>query len=125
MYLATKAADPTRPVIDASGYSHQVRTTGRDRLALLRAGSDAFRNQQAGLEVGDPYLNDEDGGVISAVPSCRVVLSVDGKATVTESPPTSFGAMSMVPLCARVMATAIASPRPCPRVSDWVRPAGR
>lgn len=65
MYLATKAADLTRPVIDASGYSHRVRDTDVYDSHSYVQDSDEFREQQAGLREGNPYLNDEFGETIS------------------------------------------------------------
>ncbi|WP_223628274.1 glycoside hydrolase family 2 protein [Microbacterium sp. EST19A] len=65
MFLATKAADLTRPVIDASGYSHRVRDTDVYDSHSYEQDPEAFRLQQAGLAHGDPYLNDEYGETIS------------------------------------------------------------
>ncbi|TXN29332.1 beta-galactosidase [Lacisediminihabitans profunda] len=65
MYLATKAADPTRPVIDASGYSHRVRGADVYDSHSYEQDPDAFRAQQSGLGDGRPYLNDHDGVPIS------------------------------------------------------------
>jgi beta-galactosidase/beta-glucuronidase len=59
MYLATKAADPTRPVIDASGYSHRVRDTDVYDSHSYEQNPDAFRIEQAGLASGAPHLNTE------------------------------------------------------------------
>ncbi|WP_439592957.1 glycoside hydrolase family 2 protein [Microbacterium sp.] len=65
MYLATKLADPSRPVVDASGYSHRVR--GAD----IYDGHDyeqdpvAFAANHAGLATGDPYVNLRNDEVIS------------------------------------------------------------
>ena len=80
MFLATKAADRTRPVIDASGYSHRVReadvydshdyeqdpeTFAAHHSGL--AGGTAFVNRSRGREIsvpweGQPYLVSEFGG---------------------------------------------------------------
>ena len=59
MYLATKAADLTRPVIDASGYSHRVRDTDVYDSHSYEQDPDAFRIEQAGLASGAPHLNTE------------------------------------------------------------------
>ncbi|QHC61169.1 sugar-binding domain-containing protein [Rathayibacter sp. VKM Ac-2760] len=65
MYLATKAVDPTRPVIDASGYSHRVRGADVYDSHSYEQDPEAFRAQQAGLADGAPHVNDFDGAVIS------------------------------------------------------------
>ncbi|MFZ7088000.1 glycoside hydrolase family 2 protein [Curtobacterium sp. RRHDQ10] len=59
MYLATKAADPTRPVIDASGYSHRVRDVDVYDSHSYEQDPAAFRVEQAGLADGRPYTNEE------------------------------------------------------------------
>jgi beta-glucuronidase len=65
MYLAAKAADPTRPVLDASGYSHRV--PGADIYDSHSYEQDpaAFRRQQAGLPDGHPHVNLLNGQTIS------------------------------------------------------------
>jgi beta-glucuronidase len=65
MYLATKAADPTRPVLDASGYSHRVRGADVYDSHSYEQDSEAFRAEQAGLANGRPFTNDQDGTPIS------------------------------------------------------------
>jgi beta-galactosidase/beta-glucuronidase len=65
MYLATKAADPTRPVIDASGYSHRVRDTDVYDSHSYEQDPEAFRAEQAGLASGAPHLNTEYDQTIS------------------------------------------------------------
>lgn len=63
MFLATKLADPTRPVIDASGYSHRVRETDIYDSHSYEQDPDKFRLQQEGLADGKPFLNrTPDGG---------------------------------------------------------------
>jgi beta-glucuronidase len=57
MYLATKMADPTRPVIDASGYAHRVRQADIYDSHSYEQNPDAFRAEQAGLADGKPYVN--------------------------------------------------------------------
>ncbi len=58
MYLATKAFDSTRPVLDTSGYSHRV--AGADIYDSHDYTQDptTFRERHAGLAEGKPYLND-------------------------------------------------------------------
>ena len=65
MYLATKLADPTRPVLDASGYSHRVH--GADIYDSHNYEQDPARFAEAmiGLETGEPYVNSHDGRTIS------------------------------------------------------------
>ena len=56
-FLATKAMDTTRPVLDASGYSHRVKESDvcdSHDYSQRRAGLEA---NQSGLADGDPYLN--------------------------------------------------------------------
>lgn len=65
MYLATKAADPTRPVIDASGYSHRVRDTDVWDSHSYEQDPAAFAIEQAGLKDGLPHANLEFDSVIS------------------------------------------------------------
>ncbi|BDZ44568.1 glycoside hydrolase family 2 protein [Naasia aerilata] len=61
MFLATKLADPSRPVIDASGYSHRERTDVYDSHSYLQDPAE-FAEQQRGLADGMPYVNvGEDG----------------------------------------------------------------
>jgi len=57
MFLATKVADPTRPVIDASGYSHRVLQTDVYDSHSYEQDPEAFAVQMGGLASGDPYVN--------------------------------------------------------------------
>ena len=57
MFLATKLADPSRPVIDASGYSHRVLETDVYDSHSYEQDPEAFRKEQEGLADGTPYLN--------------------------------------------------------------------
>ena len=58
MYLATKAFDSTRPVLDTSGYSHRV--PGADVYDSHDYTQDppTFRERHTGLAEGKPFLND-------------------------------------------------------------------
>jgi beta-galactosidase/beta-glucuronidase len=60
MFLATKAMDRTRPVLDASGYSHRVPEA--DVYDCHDYGQDAeeFRRRHSGLHQGRPWCNDQD-----------------------------------------------------------------
>ncbi|WP_144660078.1 glycoside hydrolase family 2 protein [Paenarthrobacter nicotinovorans] len=68
MFLATKLADPTRPVIDASGYSHRVRETDIYDSHSYEQDPDKFRLEQEGLAEGKPFLNHAHDGVDYSVP---------------------------------------------------------
>lgn len=68
MFLATKLADPTRPVIDASGYSHRVRETDIYDSHSYEQDADKFRLEQEGLAEGKPFLNRAHDGVDYSVP---------------------------------------------------------
>ncbi|MCC3295742.1 beta-galactosidase [Arthrobacter sp. zg-Y411] len=57
MFLATKLADPSRPVIDASGYSHRVLETDVYDSHSYEQDPEAFRTEQQGLAEGRPFLN--------------------------------------------------------------------
>ena len=61
MYLATKAVDFTRPVIDASGYSHRVRGADVCDSDSYEQNPERFRAQQSGLRDGRPHVNDQGG----------------------------------------------------------------
>lgn len=66
MFLATKAADPTRPVIDASGYSHRVLETDVWDSHLYEQDPARFAELVGGLADGKPWENRrEDGSVWS------------------------------------------------------------
>ncbi|MCY4466252.1 MAG: beta-galactosidase [Chloroflexi bacterium] len=58
MYLATKAFDSTRPVLDTSGYSHRVPEADVYDSHDYTQDPPAFRERHAGLAEGKPYLND-------------------------------------------------------------------
>jgi beta-galactosidase/beta-glucuronidase len=65
MYLATKATDPTRPVVDASGYSHRVRGADVYDAHSYEQDPIAFAREQAGLAEGRPHVNLEYDAPIS------------------------------------------------------------
>lgn len=68
MFLATKAADLSRPVLDASGYSHRVAEAdiydshnyGQDPAELAKA--------MSGLAEGDPWTNSSREGSAISIP---------------------------------------------------------
>ena len=65
MYLATKLADPTRPVLDASGYSHRVRGADVYDSHSYEQDPAAFAIEQAGLADGAPHTNLMNGQPMS------------------------------------------------------------
>lgn len=65
MFLATKVTDPTRPVIDASGYSHRVAETDVYDSHNYEQNPEAFAREVGGLAEGKPYVNTHDGQPIS------------------------------------------------------------
>lgn len=66
MFLATKAADSSRPVLDASGYSHRVPETDVWDSHLYEQDPKLFAQQMSGLDEGRPYANAlPDGRTIS------------------------------------------------------------
>lgn len=65
LFLATKLADPTRPVLDASGYSHRIAEVDVYDSHSYEQDPEKFAAQQAGLADGNPYLNEVQGQPIS------------------------------------------------------------
>ena len=57
MYDATKLADPSRPVLDASGYSHRVRGADVYDSHSYEQDVERFRAEQSGLAEGEPFAN--------------------------------------------------------------------
>lgn len=57
MYLATRAIDGTRPVLDASGYSHRVPETDIYDSHDYEQDPAIFAKHHAGLATGSPFLN--------------------------------------------------------------------
>lgn len=68
MYLATKAADPTRPVIDASGYAHRVPGADVYDSHCYEQDPEVFGKLMAGLADGKPYVNAGPDGTAWSVP---------------------------------------------------------
>ncbi|MFB4283196.1 glycoside hydrolase family 2 protein [Nonomuraea sp. MTCD27] len=68
MFLATKLADPTRPVIDASGYSHRVPETDVYDSHNYEQEPVAFAGQLSGLGEDEPFVNRASGGRPMSVP---------------------------------------------------------
>ena len=65
MFLATKAMDGTRPVLDTSGYSHRVPESDIYDSHDYEQQQDAFAANHAGLAIGQPFLNKENGKDVS------------------------------------------------------------
>lgn len=65
MFLATKACDRTRPVLDASGYSHRVPESDVWDCHDYEQDPERFRVHHAGLERGEPFANRFAGRPIS------------------------------------------------------------
>lgn len=65
MFLATKAADHSRPVLDASGYSHRVPESDVYDSHDYEQDPDTFAANQAGLAQDKPYANTWDDRTIS------------------------------------------------------------
>jgi len=61
MFLATKAMDLTRPVLDVSGYSHRIPETDVYDSHSYEQDSEKFRALFAGLADGKPFLNQLGG----------------------------------------------------------------
>ncbi|MFG2358679.1 glycoside hydrolase family 2 protein [Streptomyces sp. NPDC048521] len=57
MFLATKQADPTRPVIDASGYAHRVPETDVYDSHCYEQDPAAFARTMSGLAEDKPFVN--------------------------------------------------------------------
>ncbi len=57
LYLATKAMDTTRPVLDASGYSHRVPQADVYDCHDYEQDLETFRAHHAGLAAGQPFYN--------------------------------------------------------------------
>lgn len=68
MFLATKLADPSRPVIDASGYSHRVAETDVWDSHLYEQDPETFARMVGGLSRGEPYENRREGGARFSLP---------------------------------------------------------
>ncbi|HUR01695.1 MAG TPA: glycoside hydrolase family 2 TIM barrel-domain containing protein [Nonomuraea sp.] len=63
MWLATKLADPTRPVLDVSGYAHRVPETDVVDSHDYEQDPAIFAANHAGLASGRPFMNTSpDGG---------------------------------------------------------------
>ncbi len=57
MFLACKAMDTSRPVLDASGYAHRVRESDIYDAHDYEQDPEKFKANHAGLEKDDPFVN--------------------------------------------------------------------
>jgi beta-galactosidase/beta-glucuronidase len=57
MFLTTKVMDTSRPVLDSSGYSHRVPETDVYDCHDYEQNVERFRQNQAGLAEGKPFMN--------------------------------------------------------------------
>jgi beta-galactosidase/beta-glucuronidase len=76
MYLATKAMDSTRPVLDTSGYSHRVPCADVYDSHDYTQDPDTFAERHAGLAEDKPYINDASQWGLSERQVGRVDWSV-------------------------------------------------
>jgi hypothetical protein len=60
MFLATKAHDTSRPVLDASGYAHRVREADVYDSHCYEQDPEVFGTLMRGLESGKPFVNPQD-----------------------------------------------------------------
>lgn len=68
MYWATKRIDPSRPVIDASGYAHRVPETDIWDSHDYEQDPREFARHHAGLRIGQPYENRTADGKAYSTP---------------------------------------------------------
>jgi Beta-galactosidase/beta-glucuronidase len=68
LYAVTKAIDPTRPVLDASGYSHRVPGADIYDSHLYEQNPAVFTRLMRGLADGRPYTNTAPDGTVWSVP---------------------------------------------------------
>lgn len=67
MFLAAKNIDPTRPVIDASGYSHRIQETDIYDAHNYEQDPKQFRNM-LGVTADELFVNRLDGGGTMSIP---------------------------------------------------------
>lgn len=65
MFLATKAMDPTRPVLDASGYSHRVPESDAYDSHDYEQDPAKFAANHAGLAHDEPFVNRHNNATLS------------------------------------------------------------
>ena len=77
MFLATKAMDTTRPVLDTSGYSHRVPEADVYDSHDYSQDPDQLAQHQAGLAAGNPYRNSAASWGMPARTAARLVGSLE------------------------------------------------
>ncbi len=65
MFLAARAIDSTRPILDVSGYSHLVPESDIYDSHDYEQGAEKLRINHRGLGEGKPFINDSEGRPIS------------------------------------------------------------
>jgi beta-galactosidase/beta-glucuronidase len=68
LFHATKAADRTRPVLDASGYSHRIREADVYDCHDYEQDVEKFRANQTGLAEGKPFVNKSGNNRAMSIP---------------------------------------------------------
>lgn len=68
MFLACKAMDTSRPVLDASGYSHRVSVTDIYDSHDYEQDPEKFAKNQAGLAEGNPFTNKSSNNSAMSLP---------------------------------------------------------
>jgi beta-galactosidase/beta-glucuronidase len=68
MFLATKAYDTSRPVLDASGYSHRVTEADVYDSHNYQQDPSVFARDMAGTAAGSPYVNTGPNSRVWSVP---------------------------------------------------------
>lgn len=82
LFLAAKAMDTTRPVLDTSGYSHRVPESdiydSHDYIyeGDFREGMERFRRRHANVAAGSPFLNPDQERLAAAASLTRITLPV-------------------------------------------------
>ena len=77
MFLATKAMDTTRPVLDTSGYSHRVPEADVYDSHDYSQDPEQLAQHQAGLAEGNPYRNSAASWSMPARTAARLVGSLE------------------------------------------------
>jgi beta-galactosidase/beta-glucuronidase len=77
MYLATKAMDTSRPVLDTSGYSHRVPEADVYDSHDYSQDPDELAEHQAGLAEGNPYRNSAASWGMPESTAARLVGSLE------------------------------------------------
>ena len=77
MFLATKAMDTTRPVLDTSGYAHRVPEADVYDSHDYSQDPQQLARNQAGLGQGKPYLNSGAGWGVTGRNAERLLGSFD------------------------------------------------